>query len=292
MIKSMTGFGRKEASIGNKKITIEMKSVNHRYFETVFKMPKELLVLEDRLKKILQNYVKRGKIDIFITIEANETNQLIGINWNLAAQYIQLIKEFMEKFHLPGSVEVRDILSIPGLISNSVELTDLEDWKQDFLDLFEQTCRVLFAMRQVEGNTLMKDFSSRLNYINEVLKKVEAKAPTVIEEYREKLQARINEWLNGVVEIDEARLLNEVAFFTDKANIDEEVTRLKSHIDQFRLNLTIDEPVGRKLDFLVQEMNREANTIGSKANNLELSQYVIEIKSELEKIREQVQNVE
>lgn len=288
----MTGFGRKEASIGNKKITIEMKSVNHRYFETVFKMPKELLVLEDRLKKILQNYVKRGKIDIFITIEANETNQLIGINWNLAAQYIQLIKEFMEKFHLPGSVEVRDILSIPGLISNSVELTDLEDWKQDFLDLFEQTCRVLFAMRQVEGNTLMKDFSSRLNYINEVLKKVEAKAPTVIEEYREKLQARINEWLNGVVEIDEARLLNEVAFFTDKANIDEEVTRLKSHIDQFRLNLTIDEPVGRKLDFLVQEMNREANTIGSKANNLELSQYVIEIKSELEKIREQVQNVE
>ncbi|MFV9509940.1 YicC/YloC family endoribonuclease [Tepidibacillus sp. LV47] len=292
MIKSMTGFSRKEAIIGNKKITIEMKTVNHRFLEVVFKMPKELMVFEDRLKKILQHYIKRGRIDIIITIEANHLSQRLNIDWDLADQYIQLLKELKERFQLAGNVEIKDFLLIPDLISQDVEINDLEDKEEEFFELFAETCRALFDMRQLEGTVLSNDFLSRLNHIEKVLQKVEIKAPLVVKEYREKLLIRVNEWLNGVVEIDEARLLNEVAFFADKANIDEEITRLKSHIEQFRLNLTIEEPVGRKLDFLVQEMNREVNTIGSKANDLELSQYVIELKSELEKIREQVQNVE
>jgi len=292
MLKSMTGYGRSEVNIGNRKFIIEMKSVNHRFLEVMFKMPKELMAFEDTLKKTLQEYIKRGRVDIFITIENNESSTQLQVDWNLARQYIQLMKDMKDQFQLSGSIELKDLLTIPDLVQSKPEPTDMEEWKEEFIVSFDGACKVLVHMREVEGSSLMKDFQSRINFMGEILNNIESKTSIVVNEYREKLINRINEWLGGSIELDEARLLNEVAFFTDKANIDEEITRLKSHFAQFLINLTTEEPVGRKLDFLVQEMNREMNTMGSKANHLELSQSVIELKSELEKIREQVQNIE
>ncbi|WP_339063449.1 YicC/YloC family endoribonuclease [Tepidibacillus marianensis] len=292
MIKSMTGYGRKEVNIRDKKFIIEMKSVNHRFLEVTFKMPKELMVLEDSLKKTLQDYVKRGRVDVYITIENNELNPQLQVDWDLAKQYIQMMKEMKDQFQLVGNIELKDVLTIPDLIRSEIEFADMKVWKDEFIESFREACQILFQMREVEGTSLMKDFQSRLKLMGRVLAEIEGNSSLVVNEYREKLMNRINEWLGGTIELDEARLLNEVAFFTDKANIDEEITRLKSHFGQFLVNLGIEEPVGRKLDFLVQEMNREINTIGSKANHLELSQSVVELKSELEKIREQVQNVE
>lgn len=293
MINSMTGYGRADTTIQGMKITIEIRSVNHRYHEIMFKMPKDLISLEDPMKKIVQGYIKRGRVDVFITTDfENNSNKKVKVEWDLVKQYIELAKEFNEQFKIDDELKLRDILSLPDLVNIGQDALAVENLGEEILGALELASKNLLAMRINEGSHLSKDLSSRIKYMDDVVNKIELKSPVVVEEYRSKLITRINEWLEGIVDIDEARLLNEVAFFTDKASIDEEITRLKIHFQQFLLILEQKEPVGRKLDFLIQEMNREVNTIGSKANNITLSQLVVELKSELEKLREQVQNVE
>ncbi len=293
MIKSMTGFGRSESNIQGIKLAVEIRTVNHRYHEIMFKMPKDFYIIEDLMRKKIKEYIQRGRVDVFISIEKEESsNQILKVDWNLVNQYIDIIKEFNNRTDFNGSIELRDLLKFPDIINLGYGQIDVELLKSDFLNMIELACNGLTEMRKVEGNNLYLDLSSRIDYLKNLLDGVEKKAPSVVIDYRERLVNRINEWLDGTVEIDESRLLNEVAFFTDKASIDEEITRMKSHFNQLLIILQQSEPVGRKLDFLIQEMNREINTIGSKANDLTLSQLVVEMKSELEKLREQVQNVE
>ena len=293
MIKSMTGFGRAEANIKGMKYNIEIRSVNHRYFETMFKMPKELLSLEDKFKKIIQNYIKRGRVDIFITMEIDDqVNGQLFIDWKSAENYVQLIKEMKSRFMLSGDVEVKDLISIPDLFQNGTTSVEIEDLADSLLASLESAVKLLVEMRIKEGKALYQDLLLRLETLTLQLVQVEERTPIVVDEYRLKLKNRLTEWLNGAVEIDESKLLNEVAFFAEKANVDEEITRLKSHFQQFLSIVEQEEPIGRKLDFLIQELNREINTIGSKANDLYISKHVVDMKSEIEKIREQVQNVE
>ena len=289
----MTGFGRTDRLINGLKISIEIRSVNHRYHEIMFKMPKDLLVLEDQMKKIIKSSIKRGRVDVFVTLEVEESPyQRIKVDWNLVNQYMNVIKDFREQLDIDGQIEIRDLLNIPDLIHIGQDLVEIDHIQSNLLNTLEEACHNLLQMRNKEGANLYDDLISRIGNLEKFLEQMKLRAPYVVEDYRSKLKTRISEWLTDVVEIDETRLLNEIAFFTDKANIDEEIIRLKSHFKQFLIIIDEKEPVGRKLDFLIQEMNREVNTVGSKANDLVLSQLVVEMKSELEKIREQVQNVE
>ena len=293
MINSMTGFGRTDRLINGLKISIEIRSVNHRYHEIMFKMPKHLLVLDDQMKKIIKSSIKRGRVDVFVTLEVEESPyQRIKVDWNLVNQYMNVIKDFREQLDIDGQIEIRDLLNIPDLIHIGQDLVEIDHIQSNLLNTLEEACHNLLQMRNKEGANLYDDLISRIGNLEKFLEQMKLRAPYVVEDYRSKLKTRISEWLTDVVEIDETRLLNEIAFFTDKANIDEEIIRLKSHFKQFLIIIDEKEPVGRKLDFLIQEMNREVNTVGSKANDLVLSQLVVEMKSELEKIREQVQNVE
>jgi len=293
MIKSMTGFGRAEANVQGIKMTIEIKSVNHKYHDVMFKMPKDLLMLEEKMKKLIKQYVKRGRVDVFISLDVEDNPfQQLKVDWNLAEQYLKVADELKRKFQIEGEVTIKDVLNAPELFDVGQEIPDVERLAPDLLHTLEAACKNLRLMRENEGEHLYRDLSFRIDALKTSLQAMKARAPLVTKEYREKVKTRVTEWLDGLVEIDEGRLLNEVAFFTDKANVDEELTRLQSHFHQFLTILEHDEPVGRKLDFLIQEMNREVNTIGSKANDLTLSQLVVEMKSELEKAREQVQNVE
>lgn len=289
----MTGYGRADVMIDGIKISIEIRSVNHRYHEIMFKMPKDFISLEDKMKKTIQKYMKRGRLDVFVTLDVdNNPNQQLKVDWGLIDQYIEVLKQFKQRYDIEGEVSIKDILTVPDLINVGQEIFELDLIQDDILSTLELATKNLADMRANEGDNLYIDLTTRIASMQDLLLNLQERAPLVVEEYRNKLTTRIKDWLEGEVDIDEARLLNEVAFFTDKANVDEEITRLKSHFQQFLVILEQDEPVGRKLDFLIQEMNREVNTIGSKANDLSLSQTVVNLKSELEKMREQVQNVE
>ncbi|MFT9488172.1 YicC/YloC family endoribonuclease [Tepidibacillus infernus] len=293
MIKSMTGYGRAESSFQGLKWSVEIRSVNHRYNEIMFKMPKEWMAIEEQMKKIIQTNVKRGKVDVFIVVgRDDQSKQPIKVDWELLDEYIKVIQEIKKRLNLEGQLVLKDLLTVPELIQFELEFPDIDLFVPEILKTVELACQSLMTMRLREGNALYEELTSRVHKMMDLLIQIENRAPQVIEDYRQKLKTRISDWLNDTVELDEARFLNEIAFFTDKANIDEEITRLRSHFQQFLLIMEQDEPIGRKLDFLIQEMNREMNTIGSKANDLLLSQIVVELKSELEKIREQVQNIE
>lgn len=289
----MTGYGRAESSFQGLKWSVEIRSVNHRYNEIMFKMPKEWMAIEEQMKKIIQTNVKRGKVDVFIVVgRDDQSKQPIKVDWELLDEYIKVIQEIKKRLNLEGQLVLKDFLTVPELIQFELEFPDIDLFVPEILKTVELACQSLMTMRLREGNALYEELTSRVHKMMDLLIQIENRAPQVIEDYRQKLKTRISDWLNDTVELDEARFLNEIAFFTDKANIDEEITRLRSHFQQFLLIMEQDEPIGRKLDFLIQEMNREMNTIGSKANDLLLSQIVVELKSELEKIREQVQNIE
>ncbi len=293
MIKSMTGFGRAEANVEGIKLTIEIRSVNHKYHDIMFKMPKDLLMIEDQMKKIVQNYIKRGRVDVFVSIDVEENPfQEIKVDWNLAKQLIQASEELKQRLQVEGKLEIKDLIHVPELIQVGQELPDVELLAPNLFSTIEEACQNLMNMRKNEGKHLYHDLSSKIQTLTELQQKMKKRAPFVIDEYREKLKARVTEWLNSHTEVDESRLLNEVALFSDKVNIDEELTRLQSHFQQFVSFIEMEDPDGRKLDFLIQEMNREVNTVGSKANDITLSQLVVDMKSELEKMREQIQNVE
>ena len=292
MVRSMTGYGRETAESVQWKVTVEMKSVNNRFLDITVKMPKQYNPLEDLIKKEISAVLNRGHVDAYITVEeVGERKQSIAVDIDLALDYCRAMKEIAEATDLPCQINITDVASYYRVLTAQKEESDLDELWETMRVAVKGSLKQLFDMRVTEGSKLAVDIESRLDILAGIREKILVRSPLVVADYREKLTQRIQDVL-GEVEIDQDKLLNEVAFFADKADIAEELTRLKSHFEQFRDNLVKDEPVGRKLDFILQEINREINTIGSKANDTEISHLVIEAKGELEKIREQVQNFE
>lgn len=288
----MTGYGRGEAQNAHYKITIEVKSVNHRFLEVMLRLPRQLNPLEDALRKSVRERLLRGKADVFLTLEESETkNPALKVDNELALVYHNSLLQLAGFCNLPGEVELRTIASFPGVITAEKEEADLEALLPLAEEALRQALAALVEMRSIEGAGMARDFQNHLEDIRRALVKITGMAPGIVEEYKRKLRMRITELLEDV-SVDEARFSNEVAFFADRSDISEELARLESHLEQFGQALNDQAAVGRRLEFILQEMNREINTIGSKANDLGLSQLVIDMKSSLEKMREQAQNVE
>ena len=293
MIKSMTGFGRADGLLDNLKITVEIRSVNHKFQELSFKMPKDFFILEEQLRKKVKEYISRGRVDLFLSFDKEERNtQNLQIDWQLISQYIDAVSELHERYNLLEQLSAKDLIRFPNVVNFGYHEIAADQIAEQLLELVDSALQELSQMRLTEGASLYYDLVEKLRGVQDLLGKVEERAPLVVKDYQERLTERIQDLTAGLAEIDESRVLTEVAFFADKVSIDEEVNRLKSHFSQFLTIIDETEPVGRKLDFLIQEINREVNTIGSKANDISLSQYVVEMKSEIEKIREQVQNIE
>lgn len=292
MIRSMTGYGRGENEWEGKAFTVEIRSVNHRFCEVVIRLPKSYLALEDMIRKIITEQVSRGRLDVFVTVESHGSkNRSVQVDKELAMAYYNALEELRETIGIEGNPGIIDLARLPDVIVLEEQSDDLEElWPT--LDLaLHQALESLVNMRVSEGARLHKDLLMRVARLEEYTDTIAGRAPSVVVEYREKLQARLKE-LAADVEIDQSRLAAEIAIFADKSNISEEIVRLRSHFQELKKTMELDEAVGRKLDFLVQELNREYNTIGSKSNDLEISSLVIKAKSEVEKIREQVQNIE
>ncbi|MGI6677507.1 MAG: YicC/YloC family endoribonuclease [Dehalobacterium sp.] len=292
MVKSMTGYGQGEGSSAKHMYTVEVKSVNHRFLEIVVRMPKKLLPLEERIKKLVQEYVMRGRLDLFLTLEkTGEHKDLVKVDKGIGLAYYEALRELSSLCQIKEEVHLSYLAQMPGVFVLEEEKEDLEEMWPGIKVAVVQACQGLALMRTAEGEKLAIDLEKRGSIILDYVQDIEERSPLVVQEHQEKLTQRVQELL-GEIQIDESKLANEVAFFADRASITEELVRLKSHLSQMKLFLASNDAVGRKLDFLVQEMNREINTIGSKANDLIISRYVVEVKSELEKVREQVQNLE
>ncbi len=280
MIKSMTGFGRYEFVGAERKITVEMKSVNHRYSEISIRMPKKLNMFESGIRNVLKQYISRGKVDMFITYEdESEGKASVRYNEDIAAEYLGYLRKMSETFGLEDDIRVSTLSKYPDVF-----VLEEQDQNEEDAEKFVQT-------RIEEGNHLKEDIIRKLNGILSMVDKVEERSPQIVAEYREKLIGKVAELL-GDTKLDEAVLATEITIFADKICVDEETVRLRAHVDNMIKTLNSGENIGRKLDFIAQEMNREANTTLSKANDMELSGIAIDLKTEIEKIREQIQNIE
>lgn len=292
MIKSMTGFGRCEIAKGDRKITVEMKSVNHRYLDVSIKMPKKLNFFEAAIRNELKNYIQRGKVDVFIAYEdLTESNVCVKYNKELAAEYMKYLTQMAEDFSLDNDIRVSTLSRYPEVLGMEEQTVDEEELWQLLAEAIGGAAQKFVETRIKEGENLRDDLVSKLDGMLAHVDYITERSPQIIAEYRQKLEEKVKE-LIGDVQIDESRLLMEVTIFADKVCVDEELVRLRSHIETTRENLIQGGSIGRKLDFIAQEMNREANTILSKANDLEISNRAIELKTEIEKVREQIQNIE
>lgn len=292
MIKSMTGFGRCEISSDDRKITVEMKSVNHRYFEPNIRMPKTLGIYEAGIREILKRYINRGKVDIFITYEDFSENKLcLKYNEDLAQEYMSIFSYMSEQFGIVNDVNVSSLSRYPEVITMEDQHDEDEIVWHLLSKAIENTAAQFVETRITEGERLKDDLLGKLDYMTELVDYIETRSPQVVDEYRLKLEDKVRELLADS-NIDEGRIATEVTIFADKICVDEETVRLRSHIENTRETLLEGGCVGRKLDFIAQEMNREANTILSKANDLEVSNHAINLKTEIEKVREQIQNIE
>ena len=293
MIRSMTSFGRSSSEEGQKRVfTVEMKSVNSRYLDVNIRMPKTLISLEEEIRKMISNSLNRGKVDVFINLKNyNDGSGIPKVDINLAQGYLECLKEIEEKLGVKNDISVMQIARFPEVITVVEEEDKIEAVWQELKPLINDSLNMMIGMREVEGNKLKEDILFKISAIEELVSKVEEFADTIPKAFKVKLDERVKELL-GNVDIDESRIAMEVCMLADKATVDEEIIRLRSHINQVRETLNLKEPVGRKLDFIVQEMNRETNTIGSKSSDIQMTNIVIDIKNILEKIREQVQNIE
>ena len=292
MIKSMTGFGRYEVAENNRKITVEMKSVNHRYLDVNIKMPKKLNFFEAAIRTLLKDYLQRGKVDIFITYEDyTENNVSIKYNRDIAAEYLNYLNQMAEEFSLDNDIRVSALSRYPEVFSMEELAIDEEEIWKSLEKALRGAAESFVKTRIQEGENLSRDLVDKLDGMLKLLAFVEEKSPQLIAEYKQRLEEKVKELL-GEARVDENRLLMEVTIFADKVCVDEEIVRLKSHIETTKATLLAGGSIGRKLDFIAQEMNREANTILSKANDLEISNCAIELKTEIEKVREQIQNLE
>ncbi len=293
MLVSMTGFGRGETPGGNKTFSIEVKSVNHRYLDINIRMPKQFLNFEEAMRKRIKEQVRRGKVDVFVNYETLEgAHGEVTLDLELAKGYYESLKALGEHLSIPHEVNTLSIGRLPEVLSLESKEEEASVIEEGLHGALGQALEHLCAMRKNEGEKTKKDLMLRLEEVKESLTIIENLAPTQVEQYREKLMERIGELVQNQIDIDEERIQGEVIFFADKSNINEEVVRLKSHGDQFHKTLDHREPMGRKLDFIIQEMNREINTIASKSHSVEISREVVQVKSALEKMREQVQNIE
>lgn len=292
MIKSMTGFGRSEIVKGNRKISVEIKSVNHRYLEAGIKMPKKLNVFESRMRDLLKKYATRGKIDIFINYEDDSESQVnLKFNQNIADEYMAIFNNMSEKYNLKNDMTVGGLARFPEVIT----MDEVQEDEEELWHFIEEAMKVALEQfvntRILEGENLKKDLLGKLDHMEELVTFVEKRSPEIMKEYRSKLESKVKELL-GDTTIDESRIATEVIIYADKICVDEETVRLRSHIEHARKCLNEEGGIGRKMDFIAQEMNREANTTLSKANDIEISNAAIDLKTEIEKVREQIQNIE
>lgn len=292
MIKSMTGFGRYEYQTGAKKFTVELKSVNHRYLDVNIRMPKKLNFFETAIRTLLKQYANRGKVDIFITLEDNSESQVsLKYNAALAGEYMQYFHRMSEAFGIDNDIRVSALARCPEVLTMEEQSEDEDALWKGLKPALEGAFTQFVETRTTEGGNLKADILDKLKGMETLVAAVEERSPQIVAEYRNKLEEKVRELLSDT-QIEESRMASEVILFADKICTDEEVVRLKSHISHMRDTLEEAEGIGRKLDFLAQEMNREANTILSKANDIEVSNYAIGLKTEIEKIREQIQNIE
>ena len=292
MIKSMTGFGRCEIQNGSRKFTVELKSVNHRYLDVNIRMPKKLNFFETAIRTLLKSYANRGKVDIFITYEDLSQSQ-VSVKYNavLAAEYLKYLRQMEEEFGLENDIRVSTLSRYPEVFTMEEQSEDEEELWNGLKEALEGAFGQFVETRKAEGENLKKDILSKLDSLETEIVFVEERSPQIVAEYRAKLEEKMKELLADT-QIEDSRIAAEVILFAEKICTDEEVVRLKSHIRHMRATLEEKEGIGRKLDFIAQEMNREANTILSKANDLEVSDHAITLKTEIEKIREQIQNIE
>ena len=292
MIKSMTGYGRARQMLHKRDITVEVRSVNNRYLDCTVKMPRMYTFAEDAIKGCVQKAISRGKVDVFITVDASAADVAkVTVNRELAAQYASALSELAEVCGTESHVTPEQLSRFPDVLTVTKADEDLETVSADLCAVLDEALAAYNTMRAVEGAKLAEDIGNRLTYIENYTSQVEERSPQTVAEYRAKLTARMQEVLQSTT-IDEQRILTEAAIYADKVAVDEETVRLRSHVAQLRTMLTSDEPMGRKMDFLIQEVNRESNTIGSKCNDVAIAQVVVGLKAEVEKMREQVQNVE
>lgn len=292
MIKSMTGFGRCEVSEDDRKITVEMKSVNHRYLDVSMKMPKKLNFFDSAIRTVLKEYIQRGKVDVFISYEdLSESKVALSYNSRIAAQYMEYFRQMEAEFGLKNDVSVSVLARCPEVLVMEEQQED----EQEIWHLLEQAvrgaCEKFVETRIREGEALKADLTAKLDEILNVVSFIEERSPQILAEYRQKLEGKVRD-LFADAQIDESRLATEVTIFADKICVDEEIVRLRSHVEATKAALMAGGSIGRKLDFIAQEMNREANTTLSKANDLEISNRAIDLKTEIEKVREQIQNIE
>ena len=292
MVLSMTGYGRAGALLHGRDIKVELRSVNARFFEYSSRLPRSCAFLEDKLKKLVASKVSRGKVELNLSIQTvTAADTVVTVNWQLAQGYRAALNAMSERMDLKNDVTAGMLARFPDVLTQTAAPTDEEELWQDVQSVAEQAVEAFVAMRATEGEKLKEDVENRLNVIEQLVAQIEQNSAGRVQAYSDKLYARLQELLADR-NIDEARLVTEAAIFADKTAIDEETVRLHSHVAQYREILALNEPIGRKLDFLTQELNRESNTIGSKCQDVAITRLVVELKSEIEKIREQIQNIE
>jgi len=292
VLKSMTGYGRNEAIEGGKKILCEIKSVNHRYSDYNIKVPKYYGFLEDKIREFASKYISRGKVDIYVSTQSyEESDKEIVVNMDLARSYIDALASLRDEFSLRDDVSVSSVARYPDIFTLEKKEEDEEEIWQAVKKVLEPAIESFNAMREREGERIQKDLEARVEYMKTIAKKIDERSPETVNEYRNRLYEKIKEVLENK-DIDDARVLTEVAIFADKVAVNEEMVRLASHFVEFYNICASGEPAGRKLDFLIQEINREINTTGSKAGDIEIAKMVVELKAETEKLREQIQNIE
>lgn len=292
MIKSMTGFGRAELQDEVRRFTVEIKSVNHRYLDFNMKMPKKLSVFEAAIRGVLKEYMQRGKVDVFISCEDFSSGRMqLHYNSELAGRYLEYFRQMEKEFALENDIKVSHLSRCPEVLTMEEQEIDVEELWSELEKALRAAGEQFAASRQVEGENLKRDLTAKLDSLQANVRRIEERAPEILSEYRNRLETKMKELLEDT-QMEDSRIAAEVVIFSDKICTDEETVRLNSHIENMKAALNDGEGIGRKLDFIAQEMNREANTILSKANDLETTNIAIELKTEIEKIREQIQNIE
>ena len=292
MIKSMTGYGRAIGEFADKQITVEIRSVNNRFLDCGVKLPRLYSFAEEAIKQLVKQHVTRGKVDVYVTVNMTQGSDVsVGLNRSVLEGYLAAMKQIAAEYDVRDDISVNSLSRLPDVFTVDKVEEDEDHMKAQLLSVVSDALARYDAMRAVEGEALAKDLRSKTEAIRTMVAFVEERSPVSVQEYREKLLAKIQEVLASTT-VDEAKILTEAAIFADKVAVDEETVRLRSHLSQLDTMLQSSEPIGRKLDFLMQEINRETNTIGSKCSDLQLAQTVVNMKAELEKIREQIQNIE
>ena len=292
MIKSMTGYGSAKGTVEGLEITVELKSVNNRYLDTSVRLPRSFLFAEEAIKSAVQSHISRGKVDVFVSVDSSAAGDMtVKVNEPLLKGYIEAIRHISEEYSLANDMTALSVSRFPDVLSVEKKDLDAEAISAGISAIVEEALRDFDAMRQREGAKLRDDVLSRLETIDRLVSTVETDAPKTVAEYRKRLEQKMQEVL-GSTGLDENRILAEAAIFADHIAVDEETVRLRSHMSQLTTMINGNSPTGRKIDFLIQEFNREANTIGSKCQNSQIAHVVVDLKSEIEKIREQIQNIE